>query len=252
MKRISVVATVGLSLLIPALVAAQSSSGSRSGTQTSAPSGSQTSGTSGTQTSGSNQSGMGGGGWFGGENEWLGSAFVGSSFGAQDANQAGLDFGGSVGYLWRGAVGAEFQANFSPNFALDPTRSALLIGDEPWINTYMINALAALPIGSQGRFQPYVSGGAGAITLRSDTLLASDGTANGFAVDDTRGAGNLGAGFMGYMGNVGVRGDVRWFRGFNAGSGANNASQTAAEVIGRAVLSDLSFWRANIGLAFRW
>jgi len=188
----------------------------------------------------------------GGNNAWLASGFVGSNFGAEDADQTGFDFGGSVGWMYRGAIGAEFQANFSPDFELDPVRSAFLAGEQPWVNTYMFNAIAAVPIGSEGRFQPYVSGGFGAITLRADNILSSNGSANEITPDDTRGAGNLGGGFMAYVGNIGVRGDVRWFRGFDAGDGANDANQTPAETIGRAVLSDLRFWRANIGVAFRW
>jgi hypothetical protein len=188
----------------------------------------------------------------GGDSEWLASAFVGSSFGAEDAEEASLDFGGSVGYLWRGAIGGEFLANFSPDFNLDPTRSVLLSNEAPWINTYMANAMAAIPIGSTARFQPYVSGGFGAITLRSDAVLASDGDTNDVAPDDTRGAGNLGVGFMTHLGRAGVRADLRWFRAFDAGDGADDPNQTGAEIIGRAVLADLSFWRANIGLAFRF
>src|SRR5215203_6915014 len=222
-----------------------------SGTQTSGTSGTQTSGASGTQTSTDDQSGTTGG-WMGGDSEWLASAFVGSSFGAEDAEDAALDFGGSFGYLWRGALGAEFLANFSPDFSLDPTRSALLTSEEPWINTYMFNAMAAIPIGTTTRFQPYVSGGFGAITLRADTLLTSNGNGNDFAADDTRGAGNLGLGFMTHLGRAGLRADLRWFRAFDAGDGADDPNQTNAEIIGRAVLADLSFWRANIGLAFRF
>jgi hypothetical protein len=195
----------------------------------------------------------GGGGWMGGENQWMAFGFVGSNLATEDADQASFDFGGSVGYLWRGAVGAEFQANFSPNFELDPTRSVFLAGENPWINTYMFNAMAAIPIGSTARFQPYVSGGFGALTLRADSILPANGaTGNAVTPDDTRGGGNLGGGVMGYMGPVGVRADVRWFRGFDAGNGADAPNQTPAETIGRAVLADLRFWRANIGLAFRF
>jgi hypothetical protein len=185
------------------------------------------------------------GGWMNGDDNWIGSAFIGSNF-AADAEDASLDFGGSIGYLWRGSLGAEFQANFSPDFSLEGGRSALLLGEEPWINSYMVNAIAAIPIGTETRWQPYVSGGLGALTLRADAI------ANGgdeLEPDSSRFGGNIGAGLMAYMGNFGVRGDVRYFRGFEDDS---IDADTPGDAIGDAVLSDLSFWRANIGLAFRW
>lgn len=181
------------------------------------------------------------------ESHWLASAFVGSNFG-QDADEANVDFGGTIGYLWRGVLGAEFQANLSPDFKLEGTRSALLFGDEPWINTYMANAIGAVPLGADGQWRPYVSGGIGAMTLRSDTIVTG-GERNEFEPDDTRLGGNLGGGVMGFLANVGVRGDVRYFRGFEDDPGQNEAPE---DVIGRRILSELAFWRANIGVAFRW
>jgi hypothetical protein len=193
------------------------------------------------------------------ESHWVGSGFLGSNFGT-DAEEAGFDFGGSIGYLWNGAIGAEFQANFSPEFELDATRSALLLGEQPWINSFMFNGVLAAPMGAEGNWQPYVSGGFGMLSLRADALQDNTGgTGNNndvgdqLAGDDSRGAGNVGVGFMGFMGNVGFRADVRYFRGFQGdddNSGNNN--QDATDILGRAILSDLTFWRANVGLAFKW
>jgi hypothetical protein len=101
--------------------------------------------------------------------------------------------------------------------------------------------------------QPYVSGGLGALTLRADAI-DGDGNENGtlddFQPDSTRFGGNVGAGLMSYMGNFGVRGDVRYFRGFE--NEDVDADAPLGSAIGNAVLSDLSFWCANVGLAFRW
>src|SRR5262245_19156274 len=47
------------------------------------------------------------------QNVWIGSGYIGSAFGA-DAEDATLNFGGSIGYLWGSAVGAEFLAGFNP------------------------------------------------------------------------------------------------------------------------------------------
>jgi Outer membrane protein beta-barrel domain len=230
MKRSGFVLTWSLAVLIPALAAAQTT-------------------TTGATT---NTQGLGDGWLDRVESHWFGSGFVGSSFG-QDAEEASLDFGGGLGYLWNGVVGAEFMANFSPEFELEPARSALILGEQPWINTYMVNAIAAAPLGSEGRFQPYVSGGVGAMNLRADAILDPDtGDASAFEPDDTRGGGNIGFGFMGYGERVGFRADVRYFRGFNSDASDVDPDDTTPDFLGRLILSELEFWRANIGLAFKW
>lgn len=181
------------------------------------------------------------------ESHWLASGFVGSNF-ANDADEASVDFGGSLGYLWRGVLGVEFQANFAPEFDLEPGRSALLQGEQPWINSYMFNAISAVPLGDEGRFQPYVSGGLGALTLRADVL---DAVGADVDPDDSRFGGNIGFGVLGFANNnVGIRGDVRYFTGFQEELGDD--IESPEELVGSQVLSDLNFWRANIGVAFRW
>ena len=95
---------------------------------------------------------------------WVGSAFAGAVFG-QEADGASLTFGGSLGYLWRGMLGADFLADFTPNFALDPSRTALLFGPRPWFNSYMFNMIGAAPLGARGQFQPYLSAGLGALRV---------------------------------------------------------------------------------------
>lgn len=235
------VAAWGVAILIPTFAAAQSTTG----TQTTNPPDTTTSTTQSTMSQ--PDPGMG---WMDRvESHWLASAMIGSNSGAEDSDGAGFDFGANVGYLWRGVLGGEFLANFSPDFEMDPTRSILLSGEQPWVNTYMFNAMAAVPLGTEGRFQPYFSAGLGAMTLRADALVSGSND-NDFEPDDTRGAGNVGFGLMGYMHNVGVRADVRWFRGFDAGAG--DANDDINDIIGRAILSDLSFWRANLGVAFKW
>jgi len=182
---------------------------------------------------------------------WIGSVFVGSNFG-QDADRASVDFGASLGYMWNGAIGAEFQANFAPDFQLEPGRSALLFGDRPWINSYMLNAIAGIPIGGRdARFQPYVSGGVGALTLRSNVLQANDGT--DIRPDDSRLGGNVGVGVMGFGRTVGLRADVRYFTGFGNNLITDfDTIDSPTEGVGNQILSNLNFWRANVGLAFRW
>jgi hypothetical protein len=185
--------------------------------------------------------------FFGTDSHWIGSAFVGGNFG-QDSDESSVNFGGSVGYLWRGIAGGEFMADFAPDFRLEPGRSALLNDSEPWINSYMANAIVAVPLGEERSWQPYVSGGLGVLSLRSDSIDSDDNT---LTPDSMRPAGNLGFGVLGFLGGVGLRGDVRWFRGFER-SGDVDSGDSAGDIIGSTVLSQLQFWRANVGVAFRW
>jgi hypothetical protein len=173
---------------------------------------------------------------------WTASGFVGSHFG-DSVEGSQFDFGGSLGYMWRGAFGAEFLAGFSPDFQF---ANNVLGGAEPQVNTYMGNLMGAIPLGFDAAWQPFVSGGLGAITMRSDITASVDGSdfEDAFGADDTQLGGNIGFGVMGFAGAWGVRGDVRYFRGFN-----NNDSDNTA---GQSILSDLDFWRANIGVAVRW
>jgi hypothetical protein len=182
---------------------------------------------------------------------WFAAAHVGSDFG-QSADNSSVDFGGALGYT-SGWFGAEFLAGFTPNFQI---RNRLFV-DEPQVNSYMFNLMAGAPIGREKTWQPFVSGGIGAITLRSDDLsgdLNSDFNEN-FASDDSQFGGNIGFGIMGFASNVGVRADVRYFRAFgdNALENALNLNPNTFDDTSQInILPGLDFWRANIGLAFRW
>jgi hypothetical protein len=175
---------------------------------------------------------------------WMASGFVGSDFG-EDVEGSNVEFGGSIGYLWRGAFGAEFLAGFSPDFQFS---NNIFAGAEPQVNSYMANVVGAVPLGADGQWQPFVSGGLGAITLRSDAFGDVDDNAieDAFNPDDTQFGGNIGFGLMGYAGAWGVRADVRYFRGFEEGSSSDT------NPVAQSILSNLDFWRANIGVAVRW
>jgi hypothetical protein len=179
-------------------------------------------------------------------NNWYASGFAGSNFGAAAASSS-VDFGGALGYLYRGYVGGEFLAGFTPNFQMQGTN--VLAGQSPDINSYMVNLIAAAPLGVDNRFQPYVSGGIGAVTLSASNVVSPAVGVN--AVLNPTAAkfgGDIGAGLMAYAGNVGVRGDVRYYRAFNT----SNNGTSAESVLGESALAGLDFWRANVGLAFRW
>ncbi len=218
----------------------------------------------------------------GDENHWLASGFVGSNF-ANNAQPASMNFGASLAYLWKDMYGAEFDTGFTPSFQLQ--NNFFGTGLKPDVNSYMANAIWAKRIGNEGRFQPFVSGGVGAISLRSG-LAASTTT---IGPDDTRFGGDVGGGLMAFAGNWGFKADVRYLRAtgtYNTGAytapanpaqpsptptgpygiapaGAGTTSVTppasgatppnaAATSLAGAALSGLHFWRANVGLALRW
>ena len=182
---------------------------------------------------------------------WFASAHVGSDFG-QSADNSSVDFGGALGYT-SGWFGAEFLAGFTPNFQI---RNRLFV-DEPQVNSYMFNLMAGVPMGREKSWQPFVSGGLGALTLRSDDLSGDINNQfnENFASDDTQLGGNVGFGIMGFASNVGVRADVRYFRAFGDNALENALNLNPNTFDDRSpinILPGLDFWRANIGLAFRW
>ena len=188
---------------------------------------------------------------------WLASGFVGSNFGSVDNNvtvdrSRSFDWGGQIGYLWRGVVGGEFLANFTPSFGIDTTG---VIFDNPHVNSYMANGVAALPLGAQGQFQPYISAGFGAIQMRFANGIVGSGLVDGGVVDlttssvsQTGGGWNTGGGIMAFAGKVGVRGDARYYHANTITLDATNLANRVTQ----SLLSDLHFWRADIGVAFQW
>jgi hypothetical protein len=158
---------------------------------------------------------------------FIASGLIGSTFG-DAVDDANLNVTGTVGYLWTQRIGAEFMAAFTPNASLPGLTDTA-------VNSYMANVMFALPLGFEGQWQPYLSGGLGAMTLGSTQDAQFDiASENSFA-------GNIGFGLMGYANdNIGFRVDVR--RISQLGDAADDAP----------VLNDLAVWRANAGVAFRW
>ena len=182
---------------------------------------------------------------------WLVTAFVGSNFGTNHENIAldgggSLDFGGQLAYLFRGTIGGEFIADFVPNVG-----DNLAFANEPHVNSYMGNIIAAIPLGASGRYQPYMSGGAGVIQLNVDLFDdISDPASSTFSSSNSKPGANFGGGVMAFADHFGVRGDVRYYKAFS--DTIPLAPFGGGEVINHIVLNGLGFWRGNIGLAIRW
>ena len=196
--------------------------------------------------------------------QWFASGFVGSNFGASlhndlldnvdinnDNNNSSFEFGGNIGYAWNRVVGVEFLADFTPSFGISNNFNIAdtnRLVDDPRVSTYMFNAIAGVPI-SAGRFEPYVSGGVGGVTLAADVLdnvLDPNGPSSRSSV--TRFGGNIGGGVYTFAGNIGFRADVRYFRAATD----NNRSTIIADRVAEDLVGGLSLWRANVGIAFRW
>ena len=216
------------------------------------------------------------------QNEWMASFLFGTNFQA-NTDRADLDldildidgdpdsqgaasfaFSGQIGYLWN-YVGIEGLFDFTPS--VDVTRVEF---EEPSANSYMANLIVAIPTGRERQFQPYLSGGLGAISMSAsgqNIFLGGTLTDVDFpAASQTRFGWNLGIGASAFgSGAFGFRGDVRYFR---AGSSSNSdvfdsddvledaldgvLDAENADGLTRQLLSGLSYWRANIGLAVRW
>ena len=189
-----------------------------------------------------------GSGWFNAtQSRWTAAGFVGANYGASTTSSS-VDFGGQVGYLYRGIIGGEFLADFAPNFNL----ANAFLANRPNVNAYMANAVIAAPLGSEGQIQPYVSAGLGGVQLRSNMLaVANVPSSSQTEANQTRGGGDVGFGVMGFAGNVGIRADVRYFRAFTNNT-VTTTGNTAADAFAQNLLSGLDFWRANVGIAVRW
>jgi hypothetical protein len=191
------------------------------------------------------------------ESHWLLSGSLGSDF-EEDAEDPGVNFAGTLGWLWHGTIGGEFQANFSPDFQLDAGLTPPFLFEEPAINSYMLNVIGAAPLMAGGQFQPYVSGGPGWFTLNGDPT-PGDSDIN---LKQTEMGWNAGLGIMGFLGQMGIRADLRYFRVSGDEFAGVDGSVLRARhgvvvddqegLLDAPFLSGLSFWRGNVGVALRW
>jgi hypothetical protein len=201
---------------------------------------------------------------------WIVTGFIGSSFSSNGANQTplanailstnttdgGLAGGAQLARFWGGYLGAELIADFG----VSQTTSRFLSTD-PNLNSYMLNAIVKAPFGGVGRFEPYISGGLGAISMRSSTFtVVGSTTITGNLVPtlstvnttQTKFGTDIGAGFFAFANKWGIRGDVRHYRASTFDQDKLQNGPTFADDYTQSLLSGLTFWRANLGVAYRW
>lgn len=182
--------------------------------------------------------------------DWLFTPFVGFNWGGaanfgdvgdfDDEFEKRANFGASLAYMGAGALGFEIDFGWSPNFYENTTGSGDFEFGDSNVTTLMANLVLGAPVGGQSGpgIRPYVSGGIGIIRNRignAEDLFNVNSTDWGF---------NLGAGITGFFtDNVGIRGDVRYFRSLQ-----DNEPDDELDI----ALSDFRFWRGSIGLTFRF
>jgi opacity protein-like surface antigen len=183
--------------------------------------------------------------------DWLFTPFIGANFGGNanfgdfddfdDEFERRVDFGASLAWMGEGIVGFEVDFGYSPNFFQNTAGDANFEFGDSNVTTLMANVLVGAPIGGQTGpgFRPYASGGLGLIRshVSGGTTFFNDLTTNDFGM-------NIGGGVQGFFNdNIGIRGDIRYFRSLQDNEPDNEFD------LG---LSDFDFWRGTVGVTFRW
>jgi len=182
--------------------------------------------------------------------DWLLTPYVGVTFGgsANFGNVGSIDdnferkvaYGVNAAWMGAGAIGFEIDFGTTPNFY----ENTVGTGDFDWgdsnVTTLMANLVVGAPIGGQSGlgFRPYGSAGIG--------LLRSNVSSRGiFDAVSTRELGvNFGGGaHVFFSDNLGLRGDVRHFRGIQSSDDDGLFDLRAR---------DLNFWRGTLGVTFRF
>jgi opacity protein-like surface antigen len=178
--------------------------------------------------------------------DWLFTPYLGATFGGSanlgldqdfdDEFERKVNYGASLAWVGDGAVGFEVDFGYSPNFfGASDDDDFNLVGDGN-VTTLMANVVVGAPAGG---VRPYASGGVGLIKSKVDDadqfITEIDNNDFGF---------NVGAGVTGFVtDNVGIRGDVRYFRSLQ-----DNEPDDEFDV----ALSDFRFWRGTVGVTFRF
>jgi opacity protein-like surface antigen len=156
--------------------------------------------------------------------------FAGITFGGDASNGQPL-FGGSIAFMGGGILGGEVDYAYYPDF-FDIENEFSFLTDSH-IQTFMANLIIGAPLGV---VRPYVVGGVGLLHARATGLF--DNVSNSdFGFD-------VGAGLIGFFSdNVGIRGDIRYFRALRDPQEDNEFD---------IALGSFNFMRGTIGVTFRF
>jgi hypothetical protein len=184
--------------------------------------------------------------------DWLFTPFVGMNFGGsatfsdafgdfEDEFERRGTYGASLAWMGGGALGFEVDFGYTPNFFENTEGDGDFDYGDSNVTTLMANIVLGAPIGGQSGLgiRPYASGGVGIIRSRIDD--ADDL----FDVSSSDWGVNVGAGVAGFFAdNIGLRGDVRYFRSLQDTERPEDDFDIA--------LGSFSFWRGSVGLTFRF
>jgi hypothetical protein len=161
---------------------------------------------------------------------------VGASFGG-DLDTSRLSYGVTFGWMGAGIIGVEFDFAYAPEF-FEPEDDDLDLIDDSNLITANANLIVGAPLGGdEGQVRPYASGGVS--VLRSHVTALED-----LKVSNSDFGINAGAGIMAFFNeSVGIRGDVRFYRSL-----ADDEEDHEFDIS----FGDFSFWRAMLGVAFRF
>jgi opacity protein-like surface antigen len=171
--------------------------------------------------------------------DWIFTPYVGVNFGG-DTIDNNVNYGASFGFMGAGIIGVEFDFSYSPNF-YDTNNDLDPFDSEGNVTSVMGNIILGAPIGGMDRgVRPYASAGVG--LLRSDVTSVG----NLFDFNENSFGMNAGAGVMGFFSdNVGIRGDIRYFRAFSD-------TDPDPDVDFDLSVGDFDYWRGSVGLTFRF
>lgn len=183
--------------------------------------------------------------------DWLFTPFVGLNFGGSgtfnsdfgdfdDEFEKRSTFGASLAWMGGGVLGFEVDFGYAPNFFESTAGDGDFQYGDSNVTTLMGNIVLGAPIGGQTGLgiRPYVSGGVGLIRSRIDDIDDLFGDArNSLGM-------NVGGGIAGFFSdNVGLRGDIRYFRSLQEDASDNEFDLS---------LGSFNFWRGSVGVTFRF
>ena len=197
--------------------------------------------------------------------DWLFTPYLGINFsGAANTIDVGdfdeafeqrVNFGGSLAGMSSGIFGFEVDFNYTPNFfqVTEGGEDFEFFNVDSSMTTIMGNLVVGIPIGGTtgGGVRPYISGGAG--LMRANIAFNVDDLFEDIEDLSTNDLGiNVGGGLhIFFSDNLGIRGDLRYFRGLEQQDDDDPVEDDDFfdEDFG---LEDFDYWRATLGITFRF
>jgi opacity protein-like surface antigen len=187
--------------------------------------------------------------------DWYLTPYIGGVFGAnadfedfddddavdfEDQFERRVNFGAALGWMSNGIVGFEADFSWTPNFFENTAGEGDFDFGDSNVTSLMGNVVVGAPFGGQTGpgFRPYGSAGIGLLRTQVDGgAFFDDLSRNDLGV-------NVGGGAHGFFtDNIGIRGDIRYFRSLQDDEADDEFD------IG---LADFDFWRATVGVTFRF